>query len=68
MAMTVRPDEEMDRALCELATRHGVSKQAVLRMAVLEKLEREGHAARVKESAQRVAARRRALLDRLADA
>lgn len=37
MAMTLRTDEELDRALTELARLEGLSKQEVVRRAVLDR-------------------------------
>lgn len=45
--MTLRTDEELDAALTELAEREGISKQEVVRRAVLEKRDRTSHRARV---------------------
>jgi hypothetical protein len=47
MAMTLRTDEELDAALTELAEREGISKQEVVRRAVLERRDRTSHRARV---------------------
>ena len=68
MAMTVRPDDTMQRALRELAATHGTSMQDVLRTAVLQMWEREGHAGRVAGSADRLQARWGDVLDRLGSA
>ena len=50
MAMTLRTDDELDRALSALAAAEGTSRQEIIRRAVLERYERSGHAARVQES------------------
>ncbi len=63
--MTVRPDETMQHALRELADAHDTSMQDVLRTAVLQMWEREGHASRVAESADRLQQRWGDVLDRL---
>ncbi len=55
MAMTLRTDEELDKALTALAEAEGTSRQEVIRRAVLERYARSGHAARVNESAERLA-------------
>jgi predicted transcriptional regulator len=47
MAMTLRTDEELDRALTELAEAEGISKQEVIRRAVLERHARGGRQARL---------------------
>jgi predicted transcriptional regulator len=54
MAMTLRTDDELDRALTELAEAEGVSRQEVIRRAVLEKRDRAGHRARVDAIASEV--------------
>lgn len=68
MAMTLRTDEELDAALSELAAAEGISKQDVIRRAVLERHARAGHQARVTESGGRLAAQWRDVLDRLGSA
>jgi len=65
MAMTLRTDEELDRALTALAEQEGLSHQEVIRRAVLERYERAGHRARVDDSAQRMVDRWGDVLDRL---
>ena len=57
MALTVRTDEQLERALDALAETEGTSKQEVIRRAVLERYERSGHSSRVDSSAKRMAAR-----------
>ena len=47
MALTVRTDEEMERALTELANAEGTSRQEVIRHAVLERYARSQHHERV---------------------
>ena len=54
MAMTLRTDDELDRALAALAAAEGTSRQEIIRRAVLERYERSGHAARVQESTGRL--------------
>ncbi len=51
MAMTLRTDAELDAALTRLSKERGISKQEVVRQAVLETAERDGHRARVGEIA-----------------
>ncbi|HUH06224.1 MAG TPA: CopG family transcriptional regulator [Egibacteraceae bacterium] len=65
MALTVRTDEELERALGALARSEGLSRQEVIRRAVLERYERAGHARRVNESADRMLERWGDVLDRL---
>ena len=47
MALTLRTDEELDRVLTELADSEGLSRQEVIRRAVLDRYERAGHRSRV---------------------
>jgi predicted transcriptional regulator len=68
VALTVRTDDEMERALTALAEEEGTSRQEVIRRAVLERYERAGHVARVHESATRMADRWHDVLTRLGDA
>lgn len=63
--MTVRTDEELDRALTALAEAEGASKQEIIRRAVLERYERAGHAAIIARSAERMLDRWGDVLDRL---
>lgn len=65
MALTLRTDEELERALSALAEREGLSRQEIIRRAVLERYERAGHRARVDDSAQRMVDRWGDVLDRL---
>lgn len=65
MAMTLRTDEELERALEALARAEGLSKQEVVRRAVLERFERAGHRARVDDAAERMIERWGDVLDRL---
>ena len=65
MALTLRTDEELERALTTLAEREGLSRQEIIRRAVLERYERAGHRARVDDSAQRMVDRWSDVLDRL---
>lgn len=65
MAFTVRPDTKLEEALKTLAREEGVSRQEVIRRAVLDRYERAGHRARVEQSAERLAERWQAVLDRL---
>ena len=65
MAMTVRTDPEMERALTALAQAEGASRQEVIRRAVLDRYERQGHRARVEASSERLASRWGDVLERL---
>ena len=65
MAMTLRIDDDLEAALSALTEAEGVSRQEVVRRAVLERYERAGHVARVKDSADRLAAKWADVIDRL---
>lgn len=65
MALTLRTDEELDQALAALAASEGLSRQEVIRRAVLERYERSGHRARVGASADRLVERWGDVLERL---
>ncbi len=68
MALTLRTDDELERALDALAKQEGLSRQEVIRRAVLERYERAGHRARVEQAAGRLRDRWRDVLDRLGSA
>lgn len=65
MAMTLRTDEELEKALSTLAAAEGASRQEIIRRAVLERYQRAGHAARVSDSSSRMIATWDSVLDRL---
>jgi hypothetical protein len=65
MAMTLRLTDEETTLLRRQAEREGRSMQEVVRLAVLERIERHDHERRVRASARRVAERDREILDRL---
>ncbi len=65
MALTLRTDKELERALDALAKSEGLSRQEVIRRAVLERYERAGHANRVTRSTDRMIERWGDVLDRL---
>lgn len=65
MALTLRTDDELDRALDALAASEGLSKQEVIRRAVLERYLRAGHRARVEQATDDMLERWRDVLDRL---
>lgn len=66
MALTLRTDDELERALDALAEDEGLSRQEIIRRAVLERYERAGHAKRVEDSTDRMLERWDDVLDRLA--
>lgn len=65
MAMTLRTDGELDEALSALAAEEGVSRQEVVRRAVLERYDRRAHVGRVQESSSRLIERWGDVLERL---
>lgn len=65
MALTLRTDVELERALDALVESEGVSRQEVIRRAILDRYERAGHGARVEDATERMVARWGDVLDRL---
>jgi predicted transcriptional regulator len=65
MALTLRTDDELERALAALAEAEGLSRQEIIRRAVLERYERSGHQARVQASTDQMLERWGDVLDRL---
>jgi hypothetical protein len=65
MALTLRTDSELDAALGALAASEGLSRQEVIRRAVLERFERSQHVARVDASASRMIERWGDVLEQL---
>ncbi|MGH3508135.1 MAG: ribbon-helix-helix protein, CopG family [Nocardioidaceae bacterium] len=65
MALTLRTDDELERALAALAAAEGASRQEVIRRAVLDRYERAAHGQRVSESSSRMIERWGDVLDRL---
>lgn len=65
MAFTVRTDEEFERVLDALVENEGLSRQEIIRRAVLERYLRAGHDRRVADSADRMIERWGDVLDRL---
>lgn len=65
MALTLRTDDELERALDTLAEQEGLSRQEIIRRAVLDRYERAGHRQRVEVSAERMIDRWGDVLDRL---
>jgi predicted transcriptional regulator len=65
MALTLRTDDQLEQALAALAESEGLSRQEIIRRAVLERYERSSHRARVEDSAERMIDRWGDVLDRL---
>jgi predicted transcriptional regulator len=65
MALTLRTDAELEDALTTLAEAEGISRQEVIRRAVMERHERSGHRKRVSESSTRMLDQWGDVLDRL---
>lgn len=65
MAFTVRTDEELERALSELVRNEGLSRQEIIRRAILDRYERTGHAKKVVDSTDQMIERWGDVLDRL---
>ncbi len=63
--MTLRTDDELDQALTELAQAEGISKQEVVKRAVLERRGRLAHRERIDAIATQAMADYRDALDRL---
>ena len=54
MAMTLRTDAELEAALAALAEAEGASRQEIIRRAVLDRYERAGHVAKVRDATTRM--------------
>ncbi len=65
MAFTVRTDKVLDLALDALSASEGLSRQEIVRRAVLERYERSEHTGRVADSSSRMLARWHDVLERL---
>ena len=65
VAMTLRTDAELERALTELAEAEGTSRQEAIRRAVIEKRDRVTRRARIDAIAGQVAVEYADALDRL---
>lgn len=63
--MTLRTDSQLEAALEALVQREGLSRQEIVRRAVLDRYERAGHTDRVQEAGERLADRWSDVLDRL---
>jgi len=68
MALTLRTDDELQKALSTLAAAEGTSRQEIIRRAVLERYERAGHTSRVRDSSGRLLTRWDVVLRRLGNA
>lgn len=67
VALTVRTDAELEQALDALAEGEGLSRQEIIRRAVLERYERTHHMRDVSDSTERMLERWSEVLERLAD-
>ncbi len=65
MARTLRTDDQLQRALAALAESEGLSRQEVIRRAVLERYDRSRRRAGVEASTDRMVDRWGDVLDRL---
>jgi predicted transcriptional regulator len=65
MAFTVRTDAALEEALTSLSRDEGISRQEIIRRAVLDRYERSGHAVRVADTTRRMAVRWADVLERL---
>jgi predicted transcriptional regulator len=65
MALTVRTDAALEEALASLSQAEGISRQEIIRRAVLDRFERSGHVTRVTDSTKRMAVRWGDVLERL---
>jgi hypothetical protein len=65
MALTLRTDDELEHALAVLAETEGLSRQEIIRRAVLERYERSGHRSGVEGSTERMIEHWGDVLDRL---
>lgn len=68
MSFTLRTDDELDRILDELVKEEGLSRQEIIRRALLDRYERSGHGRRVADSSERMIERWGDVLDRLGSA
>ncbi len=65
MALTLRTDSALEAALDALVEAEGVSRQEVIRRAVIDRAERSGLAVEVDDSGRRMIERWSDVLDRL---
>ncbi|MGH3412980.1 MAG: ribbon-helix-helix protein, CopG family [Marmoricola sp.] len=68
MALTLRTDAELDRAITELAEAEGTSKQEAIRRAVIEKRDRTTRSARLDAISRDMLVEWADVLDRLGKA
>ena len=68
MALTLRTDEALERALDDLTAQTGASRQEVIRRAILDLHARSGHAAHVEDAVAASIDRWGDALDRLGSA
>lgn len=66
--MTLRTDAELDRVLTELAEQEGISRQEVIRRAVLDRYQRDQRRARLDAISNEMLDRWGDVLDRLGKA
>lgn len=65
MALTLRTDDELERALDDLVEREGLSRQEVIRRAILDRHARNAHTERVQDGTDRMLERWGDVLERL---
>jgi hypothetical protein len=65
MALTVRTDAQLEEALTALSKSEGISRQEIIRRAVLDRFERSGHRERVDDATKRMKERWGDVLERL---
>ena len=65
MALTLRTDNELEHALVVLSKKEGLSRQELIRRAILERYERSEHREKVELAADSATERWRDVLDRL---
>jgi predicted transcriptional regulator len=65
MALTVRTDAILEEALDSLSKSEGLSRQEIIRRAVIQRYEQSGHVARVNDSTERMVLRWGDVLERL---
>jgi predicted transcriptional regulator len=65
MAFTVRTDPVLEEALASLSKAEGISRQEIIRRAVLDRFERSGHVTLVADSTRRMVVRWGDVLERL---
>jgi predicted transcriptional regulator len=65
MAFTVRTDPALEEALASLSKAEGISRQEIIRRAVLDRFERSGDVTLVADSTRRMVVRWGDVLERL---